>query len=693
MKLKNMETTLLNSLLSLIFLLSVSCGAFVLSKKINFPYTVMLVLIWILMVPLIKMGHFTFIRDFKLTPDMLFFIFLPILIFESAYNMNYKDLIKNSLPVFSLAIVWLIISVLSIASIMYFSLWFLWLSIPFIVCLLFWTIISATDTVAVLALFKSIWAPKRLVSIFEWESLFNDWTAVALFLVIVWIIVEASLINFNTILDWTLSFLSMFLGWILFWTFTWVLFSKLIAKIKNNESVEITLTMILAHLTFIIAELIKNINIFGHNIHISWVIATAIAAIVMGNYGRYKISPKVEEYMEKFWWFFAFIANSLVFLLLWLILSDIKIDLFNWFIIIAFVAIFAETISRFLSVYIPINIINATKTIKNIPKSRQYIFAWASPRWALSIMMLIMLPQNLKIDSWNMSYSVNDFLTLVTVSTIIFSLFVKVPSVPFLMKKLKIKALNRLEELELEQAKIVIFLEDIRKLDDSFHRWNIRKQEFIELKANFEKQIKQSKENIQNIMKDNKNNLIQRSISLSALWIQKKYLIELLTYNEIDENNFKYLLIRIEDKIRKLEFSQNYIVSLEDNYEYNIFEKFTNTFRKRTESDYFIRNRSRGITIKKAIKELREMKKIDFWYDSSYFDEIIAIYENFYSSLPKTNPKDSDLVDLENELFRKSLFKISENTVNDLYNKWLITPKLYDLFIEKLEVGINKEVI
>ena len=84
-------------------------------------------------------------------------------------------------------------------------------------------------------------------------------------------------------------------------------------------------------------------------------------------------------------------------------------------------------------------------------------------------------------------------------------------------------------------------------------------------------------------------------------------------------NNFKYLIVRLDDKIRKLENSEDYIVNLEDNYIYNIFEKFTNKFRKRTENDFFIRNRSRWITIKRAIKELREMKKNRFWIWFSIF--------------------------------------------------------------------------
>jgi NhaP-type Na+/H+ or K+/H+ antiporter len=69
-----------------------------------------------------------------------------------------------------------------------------------------------------------------------------------------------------------------------------------------------------------------------------------------------------------------------------------------------------------------------------------------------------------------MPFSVQDFLTLTIISTIMFSLFVKVPTVPLLIKKLKLNKLNRLEELELELARIIIFLEDIEKLKESYNK-------------------------------------------------------------------------------------------------------------------------------------------------------------------------------------------------------------------------------
>ena len=89
------------------------------------------------------------------------------------------------------------------------------------------------------------------------------------------------------------------------------------------------------------------------DIKISAVIATAVAGITLGNYGRYKITEQVEQSIEKFLAFFAFITNSLVFILLGLILSDININL-SYFLPAILVAIFIVITARALSIYIPL---------------------------------------------------------------------------------------------------------------------------------------------------------------------------------------------------------------------------------------------------------------------------------------------------------------------------------------------------
>jgi CPA1 family monovalent cation:H+ antiporter len=95
----------------------------------------------------------------------------------------------------------------------------------------------------------------------------------------------------------------------------------------------------------------------------------------MGNYGKTKISPRVEEYMDKFWNFFAFVCNSIVFLLMGLVLKDIWMPSDDLYIIVP-IAILVVIIARAISVYVPINILNKLKIHEKIPQSWQHLLAW-----------------------------------------------------------------------------------------------------------------------------------------------------------------------------------------------------------------------------------------------------------------------------------------------------------------------------
>jgi len=94
----------LTQTLSLLTLLIISSFTYILSKKINFPYTVLLVFIGLLLIPISKVEALSFINDFSLTPDLLFFVLLPVLLFEAAYNMSYRQLIINWKTITSLSV-------------------------------------------------------------------------------------------------------------------------------------------------------------------------------------------------------------------------------------------------------------------------------------------------------------------------------------------------------------------------------------------------------------------------------------------------------------------------------------------------------------------------------------------------------------------------------------------------------------
>lgn len=709
-----MEVTFLSSSLSLFFLLTVSVFTYLISKKINFPYTVLLLIVWLLLIPLSRIEFFSFINHFQLTPDILFYVFLPILIFESAYNMNYRQVLKNWKSISALAIFWLLISALIIGWVMYIVFPFLWFEIPFLVCLLFWSLISATDPVAVLSIFKSIWAPRRLTLIFEGESLFNDGTALALFLVILGIILSWEITGL-TYVEWIGSFASMMIGWILFWSFTWVLFSKIIGKIKNNEMVEISLTMILAHVTFILSEIISHhVHIWGFELKISWVIATSIAWIIIWNYGRYKISPKVEAHMNQFWEFFAFLCNSLVFILMWLILSHINVN-FSMFIIPILATIVIVIIARWLSIYLPIWIINALKLEEHIPMSWQHLLSWWSLRWALALMMVLMVPwvwdsgyeKVLTFQEsvgWSFWFDIREFLIVITIWSIMFTLFIKATTIWYMMRKFGATKLHELEQFEQQESKILSLLKMLSKLDSLYQKNYLTISEVNNLKTKYETRLKQATDSLKKLIKDlwNENGkaLIQRALSLHALGIEKQYLKDLFTHNEIWEKNFKYILNKINRQIERLESGKSQLKEFADDIiEPDIFQKLISIFAHHEKSfvDDYVINRTKSIITRKVIKELKKLSEIDFGFDTIMFDDIIGLYERFNTAANEKKDtifkqNENEISVVESKLTDKSLLKLEENIIKDLYAKEIITPKLHIQFMDEIENEILKDV-
>ncbi len=217
----------LPAILSVLTLLAIASAVYFIAKKIHTPYTVLLVATGFLLVPLSRIPFFSFIREFSLTPTMLFYVFLPILIFESAYNMNTRRLMENIRSISLLAIVSLIISAVFIAFAIYFIFGFFGFYVPFILALLFGALISATDPVAVLALFKDFGAPRRLSLILEGESLFNDGTAVALFLVLLEIAVDG-FHGLTSVTEGVFLFTTMAFGGIVFGAVMGMIFAKAI---------------------------------------------------------------------------------------------------------------------------------------------------------------------------------------------------------------------------------------------------------------------------------------------------------------------------------------------------------------------------------------------------------------------------------------------------------------------------------
>lgn len=132
-------------------------------------------------------------------------------------------------------------------------------------------------------------------------------------------------------------------------------------------------------------------------------------------------------------------------------------------------------IARAISVYVPIGIINKLKVEEYIPLNWQHLMSWGSLRGALAIMMVYLIPGPgeqgydalLAFENavgWQYNYSIKDFIMVITIGSIMFTLFIKATTIGFFMRKMEIDKLHEIEEFEYEEGNILMNLKVIEKL-------------------------------------------------------------------------------------------------------------------------------------------------------------------------------------------------------------------------------------
>jgi len=240
------------------------------------------------------------------TPEIILYVIIPILIFESGRKLSIKQIKSEAIPIGFFSIIGVIITILiiGIAVTTIFQ-------IPFIDGLLFGTILAATDPVAVGIIFKKFPIPHRLNLIIEGESLFNDATGLISFNVVKGIIFSGVIIS---LLDTSFSFLWTMVGAIAFGTGLGWIGGKILNKWKADEYVDFTLSLGLAIGGYIVAD---------HYLHVSGVVTTLFTAILIVTTHK-EISTGVRILFHKYWDYLGFITNSVLFFLIGIPLLSVE---------------------------------------------------------------------------------------------------------------------------------------------------------------------------------------------------------------------------------------------------------------------------------------------------------------------------------------------------------------------------------
>ncbi len=341
-----------------LFCLAILVG--IITNRFRLPYTVGLVLIGLMLTMAVK-------TDVEIPPTLILALLVPPLIFEAGFHINFNDLRSNFTPIAALAVLGVIFVTCAVGGIVHLG-----AGISLTSALILGALVSATDPVSVVALFRTVSAPKRLRVILEAESLFNDGTAIVVFSLVTMLAFTYDRISIPGVI---LEFIIAAGGGIAIGLILGYLVSHLISRI-DEYLIETALTAVLAYGAYLIAEH------FG----VSGVLAVASAGLMCGNIGPRGMSPTTRIVLFNFWEVVAFLVNSFIFLLIGL---QIQLDLLfrNWNLILW--AIFAVLISRAILVYL------IGGLVRNIPLKWQHLLFWGGLRGAITLALALSLPEAL----------------------------------------------------------------------------------------------------------------------------------------------------------------------------------------------------------------------------------------------------------------------------------------------------------
>ena len=379
-------------------LLLVACLIAMLTRRLGLPYSVGLVIAGFLIAFLPNSPNL------PLSRELIFNVLLPPLVFEAALQLDWRQF-RDELPLtLVLAFMGVGIAAAVVAAGMHYAVGWSWIGAA-----LFGTLIAATDPVSVIASFRQMNCEPRVSMVVEAESLLNDGVAAVAFAVLsLMAVVSADAGTAIPYFVWTLG------GGMI----TGIAVSTAILLVvgrTDDPLVEITLTTLAAYGSFLFAE----------HFHASGVISALCAGLVIGSVGRTgPVSEKGRDRVRWAWEYFAFLANSIVFILIGLNVANQPLHRLGS--AAAAIAILLVLAGRALAVY-PLSALFARSRWK-LEASFQHTLFWGGLRGALALALALAVPPTV-VE--------RDAIVLTSFAVVAFSILVQGLTLPWLIKRLE----------------------------------------------------------------------------------------------------------------------------------------------------------------------------------------------------------------------------------------------------------------
>lgn len=433
-------------------LLTLVCFMPPLAGRIKLPYSVLLAIVGCLLgmlvhlhgwAPRVVADFLDAIEKFEISSETFLVVFLPVLLFETALSMNVRRLIDDIGPILMMAIVAVVVCTVVVGLTLDAV-----SSHGLVACLLLGAIVATTDPVAVVGIFREVGAPKRLTTLVEGESLFNDAASIALYSVLLGVLAGSGELSVSGVFN---DFVLHFVGGGLAGYAMGRMACYLFAWLRGFPTAEITLTLTLAYLSFFISE---------HYLGVSGVVATVIAGLVVGSTGRTRMSPTTFEFLSSAWGQFGFWANSLIFLFAAMLIPRLMATV-EWHEVLLVLLVFAATlVARAIVVFGLLPLLGLTRRGAKVSNPYKTVMLWGGLRGAVSLALALAVTERSSV-----SEDVRQFIAVATTGFVLMTLFINGISLRPLIRMLGLNQLSTVERTIRNQA-LAVALEDLQGRTD-----------------------------------------------------------------------------------------------------------------------------------------------------------------------------------------------------------------------------------
>lgn len=342
--------------------------------------------------------------------DLIFYVFLPLLVFEAAFKIDALMLKRNLFVILLLSIPVLLLSISITAVLVYFGIAHPD-GFPWIAAFLTGAVLSATDASPITVRFARLGVPRRLRILMEGEDLFNDATAIVTFGIFLYIAMHPS--EHITVGDAVLAFVTVFFGGIFIGLLVGLAF-LLLSRLFDDSIQQALVSLVSAYTAFLLANEVLNV---------SGVMAVLVTGLIMGRVIHNDFQDERGSFVDTFWGFNVYVAEALVFLLVGVTVS---LSMFQERWLAMLIGIFALLIARAVAVFGSAPLINRLPGVERIPIGFQQVLFLGSLRGAVVLALGLSLP--VELPYWWTIQSI-------AFGVVIFSLFAQAPLIDPLLRR------------------------------------------------------------------------------------------------------------------------------------------------------------------------------------------------------------------------------------------------------------------